>query len=122
MGTGDDAHGLPLAGEWDHLGDLDPLASFVPILPTEVVELIAVGLSKRHSSRGDRMVSCLPVRWKTVRVFPVHLLFVCDLSDIVFPGIPQLLMECVCAGLQVLLDIADFETWHECRSIPRRRS
>jgi len=35
--TDDDAHHSPLAGEGDHLHNLSQLASFLPVLPTEIL-------------------------------------------------------------------------------------
>ena len=51
----DDTRGFPLAREGDHLDDLGRLASFLPILPTEVLGK----LKKGGLSLGDDDVATL---------------------------------------------------------------
>ena len=38
-----DAHGLLLAGEWDHLNDLSRLVSLLPVVPTKVLSELEKG-------------------------------------------------------------------------------
>jgi len=132
--TNDDTHGFPVAREGDHLNDLGRLASFLPILPTEVLgklkkgglglgsyegELFGLGVDVFRSSRVDRdglVKQALQLRRedrvdvvlfdrKIVGVFAIHLELV-GVGGILFLGLILLLIGCVRAGL-VLLEVVD---------------
>jgi len=130
----DDTHGFPLAREGDHLDDLGRLASFLQILPTEVLGRLGGGGLGLGSCRGglfglgigvsgggrvgrgglveqalqlrreDRVDVVLFDR-EIVGVFAIYLGLV-GIGDILFLGLILLLIGCVRAGL-VLLEVAD---------------
>ena len=134
METDDDTHGFPLAREGDHLDDLGRLASFLPILPTEVLgklkkgglglgsyegKLFGLGIDVFKGSRVDRdglVEQALQLRREDcvdvvlfdreiVGVFAIYLGLV-SVGDILFLGLILLLIGCVRAGL-VLLEVVD---------------
>jgi len=133
--TDDDAHRFPLAGEGDHLHDHTRLASFLPVLPTEVLGKLkksGLGLGSNENKLlglridilkgggvdGNRLVQqtlelrrkdCVDIALldrKVVGVFPIYLRLVGGLGNVLFLGLVLLLIGCVRAGL-VFLEVTN---------------
>jgi len=133
--TDDDAHGLPVAGEGNHLDDLGRVTSFLPVLPTKILGKLeegGLGLgSNKNNLFGlrvdvlegggvdrDRLVDqALELGGKdpidvtlfdreVVCVFPIDLGLVDDLSHILFLRLFLFLIGGVRTGL-VILEVAN---------------
>ena len=133
--TNYDAHGFPLAREWNHLHDLCRVAGFLPVFPTEIlgelkkgslslgsyeskffgllVDILKGGgiycnrlIEQAPQLRGKDRVDVSLLDREVVGVFPVHLRPAGGLGDVLFLGLCLSLIGCVRAGL-VLLEVAN---------------